>query len=316
MYLVDDEDKPVDAEFSLDLVDSEFCVVVESSGGSNPKRGVKRRNPDYNRLLNILLFRLASSGARITRVILDSERVADLPASERVAKLDIPYPVNLSAVNVDEFRKMLGRKIAAMHRDPDATRTGNAQKRMRLCLDTAVAPEQLVVGAGKAPLADPIPEYAPGLGETEKECLRAARRGQGPFRKALLKLYGASCPVTGITNSELLLASHIKPWSVSNNSERLDPDNGILLSALIDRLFDRGLITFEDDGAILVSQKLSPVDRALCNVDAVRPIKFSERTRHYLGYHRDIEFKRPFHSPKREIGAIRVPQPSKEPCKQ
>ena len=91
-----------------------------------------------NKLLNILFSRLARSGTRITRVVLDSEKVADLPVSERVAKLDIPSPVNLSEVDVDEFRRMLGRKIAAMHRDPDATQGGNAQKRIRLCLDRAL----------------------------------------------------------------------------------------------------------------------------------------------------------------------------------
>jgi hypothetical protein len=97
MYLVDEKDKPVDAEFSMDLVDSEFCLVVESSGGSNPKRGVKRRNPEYNKLLNILFSRLARSGTRITRVVLDSGR-SESACFERVAKLDIPYPVSLGEV--------------------------------------------------------------------------------------------------------------------------------------------------------------------------------------------------------------------------
>src|SRR5690606_27482218 len=121
----------------------------ESSGGANPKRGLKRRNPEYNKLLNILFSRLAGAGIRITRVVLDSEKVADLPISERVAKLDMPYPVNLGQIDVDEFRKMLGRKIAAMHRDPDATQGGNAQKRIRICLEKPVTPEQLVLEPGK-----------------------------------------------------------------------------------------------------------------------------------------------------------------------
>ena len=133
--------------------------------------------------------------------------------------------------------------------------------------------------------------YAPGLGDTEREYLRAARLGQGDFRKALLKFHRECCPVTGISNTELLVASHIKPWGVCTNSERLDPNNGILLSALVDRLFDRGLITFKDDGAMLVSQRLSRADRKLCNMDAAKPIKLSEKNRHYLAYHREIEFK-------------------------
>lgn len=82
MYLLDKLNKPVDAEFSLDLVENEPCVVVESSGGSNPIRGVKRRNPDYNKLLSILFSRLADSGIRITKVVLDSERVTGFPVPE------------------------------------------------------------------------------------------------------------------------------------------------------------------------------------------------------------------------------------------
>lgn len=297
MYLVDDEYTPVDAEFSLDWVDSEFCVVVESSGGSNPKTGVKRRNPHYNKLLNILLTRLAIAGARITRVVLDSEKVAGLPVTERIATLDVPYPVNLRQLDINEFRKMVGRKIAAMHRDPDAIQGGNAQKRIRLCLDQIIAPEQIMVGPSDVPMAEPFPDYTPGLTETEVKYLIAARLGQGDFRKELLKLHSDGCPVTGITNTELLVASHIKPWSASTNSERLDPHNGILLSALVDRLFDRGLITFEDDGAMLVSQSLSPADRVLCNLNAAKPIALSEKNRHYLAYHREVKFKKPSYSP-------------------
>ena len=74
-------------------------------------------------------------------------------------------------------------------------------------------------------------------------------------------------PRNGISNTELLVASTQSLGGVTN-SERLDPNNGILLSALVDRLFDRGLITFKDDGAALVSQRLSPADRKLCNMDA------------------------------------------------
>src|SRR4051812_36821370 len=139
MYLVDEDNKPVDAEFSLDVLDSVPCVVVESSGGANPARGVKRRNPDYNKLLNIVLSRLAAAGVRITQIVLDSENVEDLPIADRVATLDIPYPVSLAGRDVDALRRMIGRKLANMHRDPGATKGGNAQKRVRICLDKPVS---------------------------------------------------------------------------------------------------------------------------------------------------------------------------------
>ena len=290
MYLFDDKKELVDAEFSLDHVDAEHCIVVESSGGSNPARGVKRRNPEYNKLLSILLSRLAQSKVRITRVVLDSAQVATVPVHDRIAELDTPYPVDLSGLDVEEFRKMLGRKIAAMHRDPEATQGGNAQKRIRICLDRPVRPEQLVSASAEQTPPNKVFDYAPGLDETEKEYLRSARIGQGGFRKALLKQFGERCPVTGIANPDLLIASHIKPWSACSNSERLDSRNGLLLSALIDRLFDRGLITFSDEGILIASPKLSDSDRGLCNLGAAKQISLTERGKVYMAYHREFEF--------------------------
>jgi HNH endonuclease len=290
MYLLDESGRPVDAEFSLDVVDSEPCVVVESSGGSSPSRGVKRRNPDYNRLLNILFARFAGAGIRVVRVILDSKNVQGVPIAERVAALDIPCPVDLGKVNVDKFRKMLGRKIAGMHRDPEAIQGGNAQKRIRIVLERPALVPELLVGPDKpTPGADDI-DFAPGLTTTEREYLRMARVGQGGFRKFLIKRWSGECPMTGIANDELLVASHIKPWSACATRERLDPNNGILLSPLMDRLFDRGLITFTDDGAVVVSPRLSTLDRNLCGLDAAKPFVLSEENKRYMTYHRIVEF--------------------------
>ncbi|MFE8730531.1 HNH endonuclease, partial [Aeromonas hydrophila] len=82
------------------------------------------------------------------------------------------------------------------------------------------------------------------LNATEKQQLVKSRRGQGIFRANLEKVELA-CRVTGVTNTALLIASHIKPWSrCANNAERLDGNNGLLLSPHIDKLFDRGWITF------------------------------------------------------------------------
>jgi hypothetical protein len=249
---------------------------------------VKRRNPEYNNLLNILFTRLARAGARVTRIILDSEKVQGLPVSERV--VDTRYPVDLREVEADEFRRMLGRKIEGMHQAPGAIKGGNAQKRIRLCLEKPVLPTQILASSGEpVPSGDDV-EYAPGVTETEREYLRAARLGQGGFREQLMKRWDKGCPVAGIVNADLLVASHIKPWKVCTNSERLDPNNGILLSALMDRLFDRGLITFADNGTMIVSPRLSPTDKQLCGLDGAKEIAFSEKNRQYLAYHRAFRF--------------------------
>ncbi len=90
------------------------------------------------------------------------------------------------------------------------------------------------------------------ISETEREALTLARLGQGSFRIALVKYWG-SCAVTGVSEPTVLRASHIKPWRDCDNKERLDTFNGLLLAAHIDALFDKGLITFEFNGEILLA---------------------------------------------------------------
>lgn len=125
--------------------------------------------------------------------------------------------------------------------------------------------------------------------DTEKEALIHSRRGQGQFRKELYKIESA-CRITGVTESQHLIASHTKPWRDSTNEQRLDPENGFMLTPTVDHLFDRGFISFENNGDLLISpvahqQTLArmgvPVDRVL-NVGT-----FSQGQKAYLGWHRD-----------------------------
>ncbi len=98
--------------------------------------------------------------------------------------------------------------------------------------------------------------------KTEREALIQSRIGQGIFRKALMDKYHGSCIITQIDHPKLLIASHIKPWAVSTNSERLSVDNGLLLSATYDRLFDAGLITFDKTGKIYLSSFIGKQNEA------------------------------------------------------
>jgi hypothetical protein len=98
------------------------------------------------------------------------------------------------------------------------------------------------------------------LDQTTKEMLIQARRGQGKFRKNV-EAVEAACRLTGITNSTLLIASHIKPWRLCESAdERLDGMNGLLLTPDADRLFDRGFITFEDEGQVRLSHRVEDND--------------------------------------------------------
>lgn len=91
----------------------------------------------------------------------------------------------------------------------------------------------------------------------DKMVTRKERIGQSFFRYALLASYNNKCCFTGIAIPELLVASHIKPWSESDNAtEKVNPQNGLLLNALHDAAFDKGLITISLEYRIIVSQKL------------------------------------------------------------
>lgn len=93
------------------------------------------------------------------------------------------------------------------------------------------------------------------VSETQRVQLAKARVGQGLFRKRVM-LIGPSCRVTGVTDSRLLIASHIKPWRESSNAERINAFNGIMLSPHVDTLFDERLISFEQEGGMLVHPSL------------------------------------------------------------
>lgn len=290
MYLRDDNNAIIDAECGFDQFEGSPCVVIESSGGASPIRGVKRRNPDYNKLLGFLFHRLAKSDTQITHVVLASSKVSGLPVEERVANLTTPYPIDLNSVDIEDFRKMLQHGVAQMHRDPNAKQGGNTQKRIRICLNRSVDPDQLI--SKTEGITEPAEEvFAPGLTETMRNYLRNSRVGQGQFRKDLISKYGGRCPITGIEHDQLLVASHIKPWKVCTNAERLDSSNGILLSALVDRFFDKGLISFSEDGAVIVSPRLSASDKAKCGIEQWQQLQLTAQSKRYMEYHRAVEFK-------------------------
>jgi predicted restriction endonuclease len=121
---------------------------------------------------------------------------------------------------------------------------------------------------------------------TTRKCLVDARLGQGQFRVDVEKLWRGECGVTGCRISAVLRASHIKPWSQSTDEERLNPENGILLAAHVDALFDRGLITFLDDGIMLISKRVSARDRKLLRLSGRLRCPPTKGQRHFLGRHR------------------------------
>lgn len=139
---------------------------------------------------------------------------------------------------------------------------------------------------------EPLAEFERRLKEepssTEVERLRKERIGQDVFRSALMNYWDKSCAVTGVKNPILLRASHIVPWAVcASDQERLDVHNGLLLTATLDAAFDAGLITFGNDGRILISSELSGSDRTSAGISPhMKLARMNDEIRRRLAWHR------------------------------
>ena len=134
-----------------------------------------------------------------------------------------------------------------------------------------------------------------------REQMMKVRVGQYFFRKSVLNSYGNRCCITGINKADLLIASHIKPWSVCDeHTERTNPSNGLCLNALHDRAFDKGLITIDSQYRIIISDRIREVsmdnetfvwfwkyDKQCIDL----PDKFRPGKR-FIEYHNDVVFQR------------------------
>lgn len=128
---------------------------------------------------------------------------------------------------------------------------------------------------------------------TEVERLVKQRIGQDTFREALMDYWDRTCAVTGITVPEMLRASHAKPWvECESDEERLNVFNGFLLSANLDALFDRGLISFDENGKILISSQVSEQQRQLIGLTDEMALRWlAPEHNPFLAWHREIWFR-------------------------
>ncbi len=134
--------------------------------------------------------------------------------------------------------------------------------------------------------------------DTDREALIIARRGQGLFKQRVLNIEH-SCRITGVTNVIHLRASHCKPWrDCGTNEERLNGENGLLLTPTIDHLFDRGFISFENSGELIVSPVAHQPSLNRMGVPTDRIVNvgtFTDGQKHFLSYHRDSVLLRVAH---------------------
>lgn len=128
------------------------------------------------------------------------------------------------------------------------------------------------------------------ISSTDRRDLVKCRMGQGTFRQKLIA-YWQACAVTGYKDTGFLVASHIKPWRICNDSERLNPFNGLLLTPNLDKAFDAGLITFQQDGLILLSPLFShPLE---LGIDAGMRITLVDQHQPFMTFHRTSVFRSP-----------------------
>lgn len=128
---------------------------------------------------------------------------------------------------------------------------------------------------------------------TPSEESNYARQGQGKYRENLLEEC-PFCPITMVNDERLLIASHIKPWAVCSEKEKIDQKNGFMLSPVYDKLFDRGFITFTNDKHMILSNWISPKNYerlGIVNDTYIQRLPLDEKRIEYLEYHRTSVFK-------------------------
>jgi 5-methylcytosine-specific restriction enzyme A len=160
-------------------------------------------------------------------------------------------------------------------------RSGNQRLGIRFHLEKASG----AIPEGKPLQATPTPSSRKPS-KTESQGLITSRVGQGYYRQEVLIKFDQRCAVTGAEIPGILIASHIVPWREADENERLDPENGILLSPLYDALFDKHLISFDDSGHLLISALLDSNLLQSLRVDQRAKIKVTEGMKKYLKRHR------------------------------
>lgn len=111
------------------------------------------------------------------------------------------------------------------------------------------------------------------------------------YRKNLIEEM-SECLITRVNDERMLMASHIKPWRLANDNEKIDKYDGLLLTPTYDRLFDQGFISFNDDGRILVSPYLSTYNLSKLKIPSKAELPYNKKRSEYLEFHRQNIFKK------------------------
>ena len=302
-------------------VSQNSTFTEESTGGYmwSPKQNRNgRRNHFYDNMTLVktgdLVLSFASSKIKAIGIVTKTAYCAEKPQEFGAAgdvwlndgwKVDVDYHFLKNTIrpadNIDRIRPLLPKKYAPLQ----ANGHGNQAylfaipEDLFLLLSTLIGEE--VDSVVNADFNTSITEQAEAnielailsdntLEHTTKEQLVKSRRGQGLF-KSRVEVIERCCRITGVKERRHLIASHIKPWRDSTNQERLDGNNGLMLAPHIDHLFDKGYISFSEQGEVLKSSVLKQDILDLCNLKLDHVGIFNSKQQVYLSYHRKHIFK-------------------------
>lgn len=209
---------------------------------------------------------------------------------------DINALIRVASTTSNDPKALVGSTIyvpanSHLAHEPSPVKTGNLGAEDVAHSAKEVAPQEQ---ESSTPVTEepPLPPPPPTpVNDTEKEQLTKARVGQGLYRKRLEEIE-CRCRLTGVSDMAHLRASHIKPWRDCSDAEKLDGNNGLLLSPHIDHLFDKGYISFSDAGDLLLSSTLEESVLTAWHLNnGINVGSFNARQRLYLAYHRANIFK-------------------------
>ncbi|MCD8521881.1 MAG: HNH endonuclease [Saccharospirillaceae bacterium] len=214
------------------------------------------------------------------------------PAKALITKVGTTFEVQLSSLK----SPLLAKEVRRSFPDLVESVTGfyvssemELAKLLRRAASLSFALPNQATNSYHALLEKELESLAPEAKGTEIERLVRQRVGQQSYRAAMMEYWGGACAVTGISVAAVLRASHSKPWAeCTSDNERLNVFNGFLLSANLDSLFDRFLITFDDNGELVTSPTIAAQQRALLGID--NPLKLrwiANEHLPFIRYHRE-----------------------------
>lgn len=277
---------------------------IEENRGMVTTQELNRAYAVHNLLLNALRERRP---IRIAIVDGPPKRGVKEPSRAKLRELDgelwWPHRVDPDTGRVVVVRGLESAELKEAHVQDEDGQTADANRDSPSTSDSQASPGS---SGGTAAADDAGPVDSPdlegeqlleayrrrveeGTAATEAEEIRRRRIGQDLLRSAVLRGWGNQCALTGISNVAVLITSHIKPWRHSTDAERLDPSNALPLAATVDAAFDAGLLSFHNDGTIIVAPALSERDMALMGVSRQQRLRMALTPSHigYLEWHRD-----------------------------